>query len=146
MERRAAYLFAIAACAATCLSGCFSLERAPMDRRGREHLLASNYGWYLFHFIPLACGNANEDRWTPWALFRDDVRMDKVQRRFTAYAGEHGCDIEDMTYKNKDSVMFEIPSLNFPLPVPYLLTYREIQLSGVMVPKSAGDGTKEASP
>ena len=26
----------------------------------------------------------------------------------------------------------EIPGINLPLPIPYLLTYREIQLSGVL--------------
>ena len=113
-----------------------------MSRIGGEQVLASNYGWYLFNVIPLACGNSREDRWTPWVLFRDDVKMEKVQKRFTDYATKNGLVIEEMTYRNKESVMFEIPSLNFPLPVPYLLTYREIQLSGVMVPKN---GISEAS-
>ena len=136
--------FACALLAAASLSGCFSLERTRIEQAGGEHVLASNYGWYLFHVIPLACGNAREERWTPWVLFRDDVKMDKVQKRFTDYAARQGCDIEDMTYKNKESVMFEIPSLNFPLPVPYLLTYREIQLSGVMIPKDRDAAGKEA--
>ncbi len=144
MPKRSAYVLALAACAAHFATGCFSLERAPMECPGREHLLASNYGWYLFNSIPLACGNASEDAWTPWVFFRDDVTMDKVQSRFTGYANENGCDIEDMTYKNKESVMFEVPSLNFPLPVPYLLTYREIQLSGVMVRQDGDAGSEDA--
>ena len=119
------------------------MERAPIEQIGGEQLLASNYGWYLFDLVPLACGNAKADRWTPWVLFRDDVTMDKVQRRFTAYADEHGCDVEDMTYRNRESVMFEIPGLNFPLPVPYFLTYHEIQLSGVLVPKA---GARKEAP
>ena len=32
----------------------------------------------------------------------------------------------------KDSILFEIPGLDFPLPIPYVFTYREMQLSGVM--------------
>jgi hypothetical protein len=29
-------------------------------------------------------------------------------------------------------VLFEIPGTDFPIPLPYILTYREIQLSGVL--------------
>ena len=34
--------------------------------------------------------------------------------------------------------MLEIPGINLPLPIPYLLTYREIQLSGVLEEPSDG--------
>ena len=123
-------------CAALHFAGCFTMERAVIPYTGgSEHMLASNYGWYLFNVIPLACGNAREDRWTPWVLFRNDVTMDKIQRRFTGYAEEHGFEMHDLTYSTKASVMFDVPGMNLPLPVPYLLTYREIQLSGVLVPK-----------
>ena len=67
---------------AAALAGCFSLETARINTNGREHVLASNYGWYLFHCIPLACGNASKDPWFPWVLFRDDVTLDKIQSRF----------------------------------------------------------------
>lgn len=126
---------AAAAALASLAQGCFSLECTPMPRIGGEQMLVSNYGWYLFDAIPLACGNASEDRLTPWVFFRNDVRMDKIQKRFTDRAARRGMNIEEMTYKTKESVMFEIPSLNFPLPIPYFLTYHEIQLSGVAVPR-----------
>ena len=129
-------LVALAA-ASLALAGCVSLQHAPIRKIGGEHILVSNYGWYLFHFIPLACGNANEDRVAPWVLFRDDVLMDKLQTRFMDYAHARGLETEDLVYKAKESVMFEIPGINLPLPVPYFLTYREIQLSGVLVPPEA---------
>ena len=121
--------------AALGLAGCFSIERAPLLRTNEEHVLVSNYGWYLFHFIPVACGNANENRWTPWVHFRDDVTMDKVQRRFMMLADDPDKEIRNPTYTTYESVMLEIPGLNLPLPVPYLLTYREIQLSGIISKK-----------
>lgn len=114
------------------LGGCFTIERAPLLRTNEEHVLVSNYGWYLFHFIPIACGNANENRWTPWAHFRDDVTMDKIQRRFMMLADDPDKAIRDPVYTTYESVMLEIPGINFPLPIPYLLTYREIQLSGII--------------
>lgn len=120
------------ACATLCLTGCFSIDTGHVARTGDEHILVSNYGWYLFHFIPVANGNANENRWLPWVMFRDDVTLDKVQRRFMMHANDIGKpDVRDLSYTTRESVMLEIPGLNLPLPVPYLLTYREIQLSGV---------------
>lgn len=119
-------------CGTLCLAGCFSIETGAMDSVDREHLLVSNYGWYLFHFIPLASGNANRDPLLPWVMFRNDVTMEKIQTRFMDYAGEHGGvdKVDNLAYTTRESVMLELPGLNLPLPVPYLLTYREIQLSG----------------
>ena len=125
------------ALAAMCLAGCFSLEKARVKSIDKEHVLVSNYGWYLFHFIPIACGNASLDAWTPWVFFRDDVTLDKVQGRFMLHAKGEGCTAEDMIYETKESVMLEIPGLNTPLPIPYLLTYREIQLSGLLTKEKA---------
>ena len=121
---------------AVCLTGCFTIEKAEIKNIAGEHVLASNYGWYLFHFIPLACGNASSNAWTPWVAFRDDVTMDKIQGRFMRYAKGSGYAVEDLAYTTRESVMLEIPGINLPLPVPYLLTYREIQLSGVLLPPS----------
>ncbi|MGN0875800.1 MAG: hypothetical protein ACI4TC_00855 [Kiritimatiellia bacterium] len=120
-----------------CLTGCFSLERGAIRTTGQEHVHVSNYGWYLFHCIPLACGNASTGAWTPWVIFRNDVTMDKVQGRFMSYANGQGCDVSDLGYVTNESVMLNIPGINAPLPIPYLLTYREIQLSGVLTPRSA---------
>ena len=138
-----------------CLSGCFSIDRGPLIRTNEEHVLISNYGWYLFGLIPLACGNAAEDAPLPFVFFRNDVTMDKIQRRFMMYAEDYGrrvatenettneygkpptriserVKVRDLAYTTSESVMFNIPGFNFPMPVPYLLTYQEIQLSGVL--------------
>ena len=127
------------ALAAMCLAGCFSLERARIKSIDKEHVLVSNYGWYLFHFIPIACGNASLDAWTPWVLFRDDVTLDKIQARFMERAGAEAESVSGLAYTTRESVMLQIPGLQIPLPVPYLLTYREIQLSGTLeMEKEAG--------
>ena len=119
-------------CATFCLTGCFSIESGTFARAHSEHVLVSNYGWYLFHFIPVACGNASEDRWLPWAMFRDDVTMEKIQTRFMNYAEQNGgvTNVHNLAYTTRQSVMLELPGLDLPLPIPYLLTYRETQLSG----------------
>lgn len=116
-------------------SGCFSIEKGYVKSTGEEQVLVSNYGWYLFHFIPIACGNANESGYMPWVMFRNDVTMDKVQDRFIKYT-ETKKDMlpVGMSYRTHESVMFEIPGSNIPIPLPYILSYKEIQLSGVLKP------------
>lgn len=123
------------------LSGCFSIERGPLRHSGEDHILVGNYGWYLFHCIPVACGNASKDPLVPFVSFRDDVTLDKIQSRFMDEAGKYAAergrelkdvDIHDLAYSTSESVMLTIPGFQVPLPIPYLLTYREVQLSGVI--------------
>ena len=117
------------------LAGCFSIEKGRLKSSGEEQVLVSNYGWYLFHIIPVACGNASEGAVTPWVLFRNDVTMDKVQKRFFSYADtRENINAEGLSYRTYESVLFEIPGSNIPIPLPYILSYKEIQLSGVLVP------------
>ena len=121
-----------ALCATICLTGCFTLDTADIHTTGEEHICVGNSGWYLFNFIPLACGNASENPMMPWVFFRNDVTMDKIQHRFMSYANFYGKKPRDMCYYTQESVMFEIPGTDFPIPLPYILTYKEVQLSGVM--------------
>ena len=111
---------------AFCLSGCFSLDTAKIKATGEEHVLARNFGWRLFNWIPLACGNASPDASCPFVLFRDDVTVEKVQKRFAAYA--NGREVFDPTYSNRDSVFFDF----FGWPIPYILCYKEVALSGTL--------------
>ena len=111
-------------------AGCFSLEYGKMSLNGEENLVVGNYGWYLFDLVPVVCGNANKNSNFPWAFFRDDVTMDKVQSRFMEEAKKKGKDISTLVYHSNDSVMLNLP--NIVVPIPYLLTYHELQLSGVL--------------
>ncbi len=113
-------------------AGCFTLETAELSKSGDENILVTNYGWYLFNVIPLATGNAAEGAFAPTVMFRNDVTMEKVQGRVVAYAERAGKALRDLAYHNHDSVMFNIPGTDLPIPLPYVLTFREIQLSGVL--------------
>ena len=114
-----------------CLAGCFTLESASTPENN-EHIFASNYGWYLFGGVPLVCGNTSKDAWMPFVFFRDDVTMDKVQSRFTDYARDKGATPVNINYFNDEDVLCQLPGTDIPLPIPYILVYREIQLSGVL--------------
>lgn len=125
-------IFSLLLSATFCLTGCFTLESASIETTGEEHVHIANEGWYLFHKYPLVCGNADKNGFLPFVFFRNDVKMNKLQERFFDYAEEQGKSSQDMNYMTSESVLFEVPGLSFPLPIPYLLTQRTIQLSGVL--------------
>lgn len=114
------------------LAGCFSLETATLTKCGEENILVTNYGWYLFNLLPVATGNASESALSPTVFFRNDVTMDKVQKRAVRYANARGKNLDNLTYHNHSSVMLNIPGTDFPIPIPYVLTFREIQLSAML--------------
>ncbi len=127
----------IAAATAAGLSGCFSFDSNVSVQTGEEHVLVSNFGWRLFNCIPIACGNATDPaggkRFGPWAFFRDDVTMDKIQKRLADYAATRPeKELTSLAYHNYDTLFVSIPYTEVPIPIPYIVTYREIQLSGVM--------------
>ena len=51
---------------------------------------------------------------------------------YKRYADQQGKKLDNLAYHNYSSVMFNIPGTDFPIPLPYVLTFREIQLSGVL--------------
>lgn len=128
--------------------GCFSLETAPLrtqaprgasDRAPIAHTVVANNGWYLFNAWPIACGDARADG-SEWVLFRNDVDLDLLHGRLTRHAAARGCDVEELNVFNDEQVLLSIPGLNIPLPIPYVITFREMQLSGVLVKRDAQTG------
>jgi hypothetical protein len=93
-------------------------------------VVVRNYGWRLFYFLPVVCGNPNEDDLLPWTFFSNEVTMDNIQGRFAAYAAKRGKSPVHIEYSNYDTVLWAIPQVNIPFPIPYFLCYNEIQLSG----------------
>ncbi len=139
------------------LAGCFSIDRGTSaafrgsrlnvtDGEPVEHVLVANYGWYLFDCIPLVCGNAKPGASFPVRFFCDNVKADMMQDRLMSYAAMKEADIVDLHYFHNSNVLFSIPGLDLPVPVPYVLCFREIQFSGVLVKppsKPSGKGERE---
>lgn len=114
-------------------AGCFTLESGTLARTGDENVLVTNYGWYLFGRFPIATGNANKDALAPFVFFRDDVKLDKIQKRLLDYSKTRpGKELRDITYHTRENVMFNLPGIEFQVPIPYVLTFREIQITGVL--------------
>lgn len=125
-------------------SGCFSFETASTEtlRRSsfsalsgtpREHIVVSNYGWYLFNCIPLVCGNPRKGATFPWVFFRDCVTTDVVQNRITEYAASKGANLAELNLFATDNVLFELPGTSVPIPMPYVLCYHERLISAILM-------------
>ena len=127
-------------------AGCFSLETTPLgddagrsielygtDEKASEHVVVSNFGWYFFNCWPIVCGNAHVDRWTPWRFFRNDVDENVLQRRLMDYASARGCNVTDLQIFNNAEVLMSIGVGGVSLPLPYVISYRELQYSCSLV-------------
>ena len=127
-------------------AGCFSLETTPLgDESSRsirlhgdsgqasEHVVVSNFGWYFFNRWPIVCGNAHVDRSMPWRFFRNDVDENVIQSRLMDYADARGCDVRDLQIFNNAEVLMSIGVGGVSLPLPYVISYRELQYSCSLV-------------
>ena len=112
--------------ATLCLTGCFTVDKAAVKPGGGEHVVMNNYGWKFFDWIPLVCGNASEDATMGMALFRDDVTFEKIQGRLASYA--NGRTVDCPMYDVNDTKFISV----LGIPIPYVITYKEITLSGTV--------------
>ncbi len=131
--------------AVSCLllaAGCFSLETSPLgdaaghsielfgnDAQATEHVVVSNFGWYFFNRWPIVCGNAQVNRSSHWHFFHNDVDENVLQRRLMDYASERGCNVTDLHIFNNAEVLMSIGMGGVSIPIPYVLSYRELQYS-----------------
>ena len=129
------------------LAGCFSMdiattksleESAVSLEHGQpiEHVVVSNYGWYLFNWIPLVCGNAKPDAVFPWRFFSNHVTPKMLHDRLMSHAAAKDANVGELVFLRDERVIFDLPGTDVPIPIPYVLTYREIQFSGVLTQKS----------
>lgn len=121
--------------AASSFTGCYTIDSATSLSTGEEHVIVANFGWRLFNTIPVISGNALNPGSETYGLpvfFRDDITMDVIQQRFADYMNKRGKTPVNVVYHTYDSVLFDIPFTEIPIPIPYLFCYREIQISGVI--------------
>ena len=102
---------------AACLGGCMSTEVSKSEICGTEHIFVQDYGWKLFNSIP---------------LFRPDITLKRVRTELEGEAKRRGKTAENLTWHNYDTIIFNLPILYISIPIPYLICYQEVQLSGVL--------------
>ena len=129
---------------AVMLGGCYSMDvgtNAVLQKselvegvdKPIEHVLISNYGWYLFNCIPLVCGNATPGESFPWKFFTDQVNPILLHDRLMTYANSKDANVKNIVFSRDERVFFDVPGTEIPCPLPFLVCYQEIQLSGVLV-------------
>lgn len=126
--------------------GCFSLESTPLGAphanctiqgEAVAHVVVSNFGWYFFDCWPIVCGNITPGKEGGFSFFRDTVDEKLMLNRILSYAAERDCDIVDLQLFNNDEVLMTIGIGGLSLPLPYVISFRDMQYSGVLVKKSS---------
>ncbi|MBQ0033366.1 MAG: hypothetical protein KBT68_11285 [bacterium] len=107
----------IALCVTLCLTGCMSTEVSKSEVCGTEHIFVSDFGWKLFNWIP---------------IFRSDITLERVQKELMSESTRRGKVATDLTVHTYDTVTFDIPLVVITIPIPYIICYHEIQVSGVL--------------
>ena len=142
----------VAALCALILAGCYSMDVASNEALRKsgttdgvktdsiEHVLVSNYGWYLFNCAPLVCGNASPGGTFPWSFFSDQVNPEIVHNRLMEYAASRDANVEELVASYDEKVFLQVPEVQ--VPIPYLLCYREVQASGVLVERKKTQSAK----
>ena len=123
------------------LAGCFSVDVARSPVLGpevEEHVVIGNYGWTLFGCVPLVCGNANSDSWCPLTFFQNEIRPELAYEKLIARAEEKDCDVCDLHFLGDNFVLFDA----WYAPVPWVLVYKETNLSANLVRKGSEEEIK----
>lgn len=116
------------------LTGCFSVEvsESPvLGDRTAAHVSICNYGWTLFGCVPLVCGNANSESWCSITFFRDEIKPEYAYEKLVSLAESKGCDLADVAAMCDNDVLFDA----YYAPVPWVLVYKETNISGNLVRK-----------
>ena len=94
-----------------------STEVSKSEVCGTEHIFVSDFGWKLFNWIP---------------IFRSDITLERVQKELMAESNRRGKVATGLTVHAYDTVTFDVPLIVITLPIPYIICYHEIQVSGVL--------------
>lgn len=96
-----------------------------------EHIVVSNYGYYLFNCIPIFCGNVNPDSSSAISMFSDDVTLEATQKVLIDTVKARKCRVVSLQPYAKSTCFFSmIPYLGNTLG---LVWYKEVQMSAVLV-------------
>ena len=119
-------------------SGCFTLDCAESPLLAPDadaYVVVRNYGWNLFGFIPLVCGNADIDSFWGSTFFKDEVKPEVAYSVLAKCADERNRAISDLAVFDDHCVFFSLPIINIPLPIPWVVQYKEVCISAMIAPE-----------
>ncbi len=129
-------LVAALALALVC-AGCFTVDSgtsALLAPDADEHVIVRNYGWNLFGFIPLVCGNADVDSFWGSTFFSDEVTLDVAHDVLARHAAAGGREIRDVVVLDDRQALFVPFSISY-IPIPWIVQYKEVNVSATLAPK-----------
>lgn len=135
--RKVVAALALAALAA----GCFTVDSAKsplLAPDAEEHVIVRNYGWYLFGFVPVVCGNADFD--SPWgsSFFCDEVTLPLAHDALMRYVAESGRDVRDIAVLEDREALLSIPLFVTPVSLPWVVQYKEVNVSATLAARKGG--------
>lgn len=122
-------------------TGCYSLDVTKMPGQnataGEQHIIVSNYGWYLFNTWPIISGNPQAANRASCRLFKNTVRLPLMQDKLMTYAKQHNTTVSDIQTDYRSTCMISlIPFLqNVAINVDTtfgIIWYKEIQISATL--------------
>ena len=128
---------ALALVFASLMSGCFTVDSgtsALLAPDADEHVIVRNYGWNLFGFIPLVCGNADVDSFWGSTFFSDEVTLDVAHDVLARHAAAGGREIRDVVVLDDRQALFVPFSISY-IPIPWIVQYKEVNVSATLAPK-----------
>lgn len=124
-------------CAAALLAGCTSVSTTPktsapqvsgLENSPYRQIMLTNYGYYLFNWIPLFSGGKGEDS---FALFSDTVNLETAMKTLDEKCRALDADeVADLQTSEKATCFLSwVPYIGTSLG---LYWYKEIQVSAVV--------------
>lgn len=127
----------VAVALALACSGCFTLDSstsALLAPDADEHVIVRNYGWNLFGCVPLVCGNADVESVWGATFFSDEVTLEVAHEVLSRHAAASGREIRNVVMLDDRQALFVPFSISY-IPIPWIVQYKEVNVSATLVPK-----------
>ena len=109
-----------------------------------EHVFAENEGWFLFYHLPIICGDTDENATLPVRFFHDEVTNDCLWKRLGEYAKGKGLRVVRPADGSLEAVTTDVSGFSVPIVLPFILCYRQAQVSALLVRDNPAKGEEAA--
>ena len=119
-------------------SGCFTLDCAEPPLLAPDadaHVVVRNYGWNLFGFIPLVCGNADVESIWGSTFFKDEVTLEIAHGVLSKYVADSGREICDIVVMADRKALWSVQLFVVHISLPWVVQYKEVNVSATLVRK-----------
>jgi len=109
----------------------YNLEILEEEGKPQEVITVSNYGYYLFNFFPIFCGNTMEGRIGNTVWFQNHVTLERTQGVMMREIKEQKPLVTNLQTHSYETCFFSvIPYIGNSLGI---IWYKQIDLSAVLV-------------